>query len=212
MFAVRTAQTEVARLESLWSGEFGERYIERNRDAGNPRGPFWHRILETTQPESVLEIGCSTGNNLRWLGAGSRRIVGVDVNEAALREAAERLPDVETRLASARMLPFDDAQFDLVFTAGVLIHQPDESVDQVMNEMRRCSSRWILMAEYFADTREEVPYRGVDGALFRRDYGAMLGTLHGDLTLRDSGFLGRDEGWDDVTWWLFERNDAGQRG
>jgi hypothetical protein len=40
----------------------------------------------------------------------------------------------------------------------------------------------------------------------------MLRTLHGDLTLRDSGFLGRDEGWDDVTWWLFERSDAGRRG
>jgi len=208
VFTGTNAGAEADRLEALWSSEFGDRYVERNRDAGDPRGPFWNRILDRTQPGSVLEVGCSTGNNLRWLGAGSRRIVGVDVNRGALEELAERLPSVETHLASARRLPFDDAQFDLVFTAGVLIHQPDESLDDVMTEMRRCSNRWILMAEYFAPTREEVHYRGVDGALFRRDYGAMLGNLHDDLILRDSGFLGNDEGWDDVTWWLFERRDA----
>ena len=207
VFAGRAARSEADRLEALWSGEFGDRYVDRNRDAGDPREPFWNHIVELTDPSSVLEVGCSTGNNLRWLDDGSRHVVGVDVNRGALDELAERLPRVESHLASARRLPFDDQRFDLVFTAGVLIHQPDESLDEVLTEMRRCSRRWIMMAEYFAPSREEIHYRGIEGALFRRDYGALIAELHGDLTLRQSGFLGRDEGWDDVTWWLFERQD-----
>ena len=205
VFAGRETLGEAHRLEALWSGEFGDRYIERNRDAGNPREPFWNHIIGLTQPSSVLEVGCSTGNNLRWLDDGSRHVAGVDVNRSALDELTEQLPRIEAHLASARRLPFADRRFDLVFTAGVLIHQPDESLEDVMTEMRRCSRRWIMMAEYFAPSREEVPYRGVDGALFRRDYGALVAELHDDLALRDSGFLGRDDGWDDVTWWLFER-------
>lgn len=45
-----------------------------------------------------------------------------------------------------------------------------------------------------------------DGALFRRDYGGMFTALFPELTLRESGFLGKNAGWDDVTWWLFERS------
>lgn len=33
------------RLEALWSGEFGDSYVERNRAAGDGRGAFWRATL-----------------------------------------------------------------------------------------------------------------------------------------------------------------------
>ena len=75
-----------------------------------------------------------------------------------------------------------------------------------MAEIVRCSRRYVLCGEYFAEEPTEVPYRGQTGALFKRDYGASLpASCFPELALVDQGFLGRDEGWDDVTWWLFER-------
>jgi hypothetical protein len=62
--------------------------------------------------------------------------------------------------ASAAELPFVDHCFDLVFTMGVLIHQPDESLGRVMSEVVRCSARLVLCAEYYAPEPTEVPYRG----------------------------------------------------
>ena len=62
-----------------------------------------------------------------------------------------------------------------------------------------------LALEYFAEEEQEVPYRGHEGALFRRDYGGLYREHFPELTLLESGRLSRDEGWDDVTWWLFER-------
>jgi len=52
----------------------------------------------------------------------------------------------------------------------------------------------------------EVPYRGHERALFRRDYGNLfLDLFPHDLSLVRQGYLSPDDGWDRVTWWLFER-------
>jgi spore coat polysaccharide biosynthesis protein SpsF len=55
---------------------------------------------------------------------------------------------------------------------GVLIHQPEESIRSVISEMIRVSGRWVLTGEYFAEEDVEVPYRGHEGALYRRDTAA----------------------------------------
>ena len=53
----------------------------------------------------------------------------------------------------------------------------------------------------------EVRYHGHDGALFRRDYaGLFLDLFPYDLTLVRQGYLSPEEGWDRLTWWLFERS------
>lgn len=199
--------TEAVRLEALWAGEFGDQYVERNADAGAVRGPFWAEILRLTSPLSALEVGCNVGANLRWLADGKRRVVGVDVNRGAIAVLERHVSGVTGVEAPARSLPFGDREFDLTFTMGVLIHQPEESLGAVMDEMVRCSRRFVLVGEYHGSETEEVPYRGVSGALFRRDYGAMFLERFPTLRLVDSGFLGRENGWDDVTWWLFERGD-----
>ena len=57
---------------------------------------------------------------------------------------------------------------------GVLIHQSTEELPQMMSEVVRCSSRWVLCGEYFSEQDVEVPYRGHHGALFKRDYGSPV--------------------------------------
>ena len=91
----------------------------------------------------------------------------MDVNEAALAALAADAPEIRTVLTPARALPFEDGAFDLVFTTGVLIHQPPETLPVVIDEIVRCSARFVVCGEYFADSLEEVPYRGHTGALFR---------------------------------------------
>ena len=199
--------TEGERLEQLWSGEFGDDYVDRNLDAYAVREGFWRDVLTNAGARSALEIGCNVGGNLRWIAdvLGPGAACGVDINRKALSILHADRPDIDAVWSPARDLPFRDARFDLVFTMGVLIHQPDSTLPIVMHEMVRCSRRWVLCGEYFAEGSEEVPYRGHAGALFRRDYGTLFRELFPELTLARQGFLGKDEGWDDITWWLFER-------
>ena len=92
--------------------------------------------------------------------------------------------------APARELPVADRSVDLVFTMGVLIHQPEETLVKVMSEMVRVSRRYVLCGEYYDATTVEVPYRGHEGALFRRDYGGLFEELFPyELQLVRQGFL-----------------------
>lgn len=202
-------QDEAHRLEELWAGEFGDDYVERNRDAESGRREFWARHLEQLGVHSVLEVGCNMGGNLRWIAEllGPENVTGVDVNEKALTILRENVPGVNAHHARGAELPFEDGAFDLVFTTGVLIHQdPATTLEPMMREVYRCSSRYVMAGEYTAEELTEVPYRGQTGALFKQDYGALYQRLFPDLELLESGFLSEREGrWDDLTYWFLRK-------
>ena len=159
---------------------------------------------------SALEVGVNVGGNLEHVARsiGAAGCAGVDINEGALATARGRIPGADLRLAAADALPFADGSFELTFTMAVLIHLPAGVLEQAMAEVVRCSSRYVLCGEYHAEEPTEVHYRGHDGALFKRDWGALYRELHPGPRLLDTGFLPKDEraAWDDVTWWLFERS------
>jgi len=196
-----------SRLEELWRGSFGDAYTDRNAAAANGREPFWKDLLAAYPCERVLEVGCNLGANLYWIARllPLRGVFGIDVNEGALVRVRQTLPGVNAVWSKARELPFRDGYFDLVFTCGVLIHQPPETLADVMSEIVRCSRRYVLAAEYFAETPTEVPYRGQTGALFKNDFGGVYQKASPSLRLLRKGFLSKAEGWDDVTYWLFEK-------
>jgi hypothetical protein len=50
-----------------------------------------------------------------------------------------------------------------------------------------------------------VPYRNQGGALFKRNYRRIYQEMFPELRLLRQGFLSRDEGWDDITYWVFEK-------
>lgn len=201
------SDANIERLENLWGGGFGDDYVERNLGVYDARAPFWSAMLARLSPKSVLEIGCNVGGNLRFIAPElpPGTVYGIDVNLKALTYLRESFPQVNGLLASAKALPFRDDFFDLVFSMGVLIHQPEESIRDVISEMVRVSGNWVLAGEYFAEQAEEVPYRGHEGALFRRDYGRLFLEADPALVLVDSGRLTASEGFDDVTWWLFRK-------
>lgn len=194
------------RLEQLWGGSFGDEYVDRNMGAYASRSGFWAETVRRTGCRSVLEVGCNVGGNLRHIARhiDPGQVYGVDVNRHSLDLIHEYVPDAQVLVASARDLPFRDRWFDLTFTVGVLIHQPAETLDQVIRELVRCSSRYVLAVEIFAETETEIVHRGVERGLFKRDYGAQFLAAVPSLTMVDNGFLARDAGFDDLHWWLFE--------
>jgi ubiquinone/menaquinone biosynthesis C-methylase UbiE len=83
-----------------------------------------------------LEIGCGQGVVTRLLAERyGAQVVASDYDPAQVALARERLAGldgpVEFRVADARAMPFGDAEFDAVFSFGVLHHIPDGWRDAV---------------------------------------------------------------------------------
>jgi pseudaminic acid biosynthesis-associated methylase len=202
-----TPQTEATRLEELWAGEFGSAYIDRNRVLDERRARIWERILASADIRSVLEVGCGQGGNLRLISRilDPASVWGVEVNARAREIARAGTPGANVVAGVARALPFRDGFVDLAFTVGVLIHQPESTLPLVMAEVVRCARSFVLWIEYHAPATEEVPYHGVAGTLYKRDYGAIYHELFPELIVRDEGFLDAEDGFDRATWQLLEK-------
>lgn len=201
--------------ESLWRGEFGDHYTDRNAVSDRHLSSLtkqWAQILRSTDgapPQSFAEVGANIGLNLRAL----RRLT--QANFTAIEpnaKARQRLIDDQVVPASnvhdglCSALPLADGSVDLSFTSGVLIHiHPDQLLASV-REIYRVSRRYIVCIEYFADKPSELLYREHTEALFKRDFGGYFMDQFPDLRLLDYGFSWkRQTGLDNLTWWIFEK-------
>ncbi len=207
---------------SQWRGDFGARYMERNRvteESAGQAAVAFGRIVDAAGirdgVSSVLEVGANVGINLH----GLRGELGAGVELTALEPnptAAGTLRD-DRELALARVIEGradaidapDDA-FDLVFTNGVLIHIPPASLAAAMREICRVARRFVLCSEYFSHEPVEVSYHGRDGMLWKRDFGAEYLEVCPDLRTLAYGFLWQRELplFDDLNWWVFEKQGA----
>jgi pseudaminic acid biosynthesis-associated methylase len=160
--------------EEFWKGSFGTSYVQRCRVDWARRVPFWQDILDRTEAKSALEIGCNIGSNLKALRFIDKdlRLVGVEINQTALSEAADAGLEVYECSGSevGRHFPH---QFDLTFSVGVLIHISADHLSEVMDAIIGASRKYVLAVEYPAGQEEAITYRGHEDRLWRRPFGKL---------------------------------------
>lgn len=158
-------------IEALYAGEIGDDYVKRNPTPNQLREPFWRAILEETEAQSVLEVGCGIGGNLSHM-LHVPTLYGVDVHQPSLDKAKENTNGkAKLYKGSATALPFPQRSIELVFTAGLLIHVAQDALQRVMKELGRVSSKYVLLVEYMDTHRREIPWHGHSGILFADVFG-----------------------------------------
>jgi pseudaminic acid biosynthesis-associated methylase len=207
----------------LWRSEFGDEYAQRGNSRITPEGQRrlvrdWGTMLThavTPAPQSVLEVGCNVGRNLLALSHFVPEVHGIEPNPRTCEFARSQpgLAQAKITEGDGFKLDYDDASIDLVFTSGVLIHIAPDDLGQVVDEIVRVSRHYVLCNEYFSNEPEEIPYRGLDGYLFKRDFGRFYLDRHPNLRVVDYGFLWKILGPGDIpisgdnsNWWLFAKD------
>lgn len=199
--------------ENFWATTYATDYIKKNSLFDNQVGAeAWKKMIKGTQGEieKFLECGCNIGRNIDQIKMVLPEAVPsiIEISEPAFKFVTSHHDFKHAFNGAILDSAFDDASFDLVFTTGVLIHINPDQLLQHMEKMFRYSNKYILMGEYFNRTPVSIEYQGEKDKLFKRDFGKLF-IENFDVKLVDYGFLWGHiydrAGFDDVTWWLFEK-------
>lgn len=187
-----------------WSGEFGSAYTRRNLYDPKAHAEFFKKILPT-DIVTCLEVGTNVGNNLEALESLNLHAIGIEPNATAIKIGLENGRHIVQGMGQS--LPWPDNTFDLVFTAGVLMHIPDYKA--VMREIWRVSKKYVLSIEYLAEDGDEerVIYRGEDEMLWKRPAylypGKEIDSGHApDFDNSYYQLFSKLEGFEDPTQWV----------
>ena len=176
------------------------------RVMGFPR--LWRAIAEVAAPvlgERVLDVCSGTGGVSRELGRRGARVIGLDLADGMLRQAAGKPvghPSANLLFLrmDARRLAFRDRAFPLVTCSMGLHEMAEDERGVVLAEIARVASDRVVLAEYRIpdDRRSRVLFRlrrafeyvesDAFEAFVRTDFRARLdraGLSHG--TPRDVG-------------------------
>ena len=168
-----------------WESKFGNAYTKRNpksvegmdksylQTVGITRTKLTEKFLSGVTINNALEVGCNAGVQLRILNnLGYKNLYGIEINECAIDMSKENTKgkDIYIIKGSALDIPYKDSFFDLVFTSGLLIHISPDDINHVLDEIHRCSRKYIWCYEYYSDRYEEVTYREEDDLLWKTDF------------------------------------------
>lgn len=183
--------------EEFWQSDFGKEYTDRCeystpaaldafylRQFGVARSAMNKEFLGDLDISSILEVGCNTGNQLNMLQSqGYGSLYGLELQSYAVEKAKQLTHNINIIQGSAFDLPFKDNYFDLVFTAGVLIHISPEDLPRIMKEIYRVSKKYIWGMEYFSEFDQVINYRGNIDKLWKGNYSSKYCELFPSLNL-----------------------------
>ena len=181
----------------IWKSDFGKEYTDRNPITieamdemyrlrfGKTRSEFNRQFIGSLNRSiRILEVGANVGSQLQGLhGMGFENLYGIELQSYAVEQAKEISGNINFIQGSAFELPYKESSFDLVFTSGVLIHFSPRDLLIAMDEIHRCSKRYIWGFEYWAENHTEIDYRGHKGLLWKGNFSQMYVEQFLDLRL-----------------------------
>jgi SAM-dependent methyltransferase len=106
----------------------GDQWLER-----------WRNILDTAREVKVLELGCGSGRDSRYLSGLGLSLIAGDYSQPALEVCRRHAPIADIRLIDIREpLPFEDNLFPVVVASLCLHFFPWDKTMAIMDEIRRC--------------------------------------------------------------------------
>jgi ubiquinone/menaquinone biosynthesis C-methylase UbiE len=155
--ARRVVDESMRRYYDQRAHEYDDWWLGRGLFAGRPR-PGWSEdvdelvsVIGALRPARTLDVACGTGMLTRHLPG---EVVALDQSDAMVAVAGERMPEVRVVQGDAVPLPFDDGEFERIFTSHFYGHLLPEEREPFLDEARRVAPELVVVDSAL---REDVP-------------------------------------------------------
>jgi ubiquinone/menaquinone biosynthesis C-methylase UbiE len=153
--------------KSLVQQQFGAHAAAYATSAVHAKGASLGRVVELVQPQrdwQALDIATGAGHTAAAFAPHVAHVIASDVTDEMLEEtrklaAAKGLANMETAVADAGALPYEDARFDLVTCRIAAHHFPD--VGRFVAEVKRVlkpGGTFALVDNISPDARSTLGY------------------------------------------------------
>jgi len=156
----------------FWANNFGDEYADRNTQNLSVIEETFIDFFKTINRDArILELGCNVGLKLQLLKKiGFLNLTGIEINRKAIEIAKKNNPDITFIHSSIEDYVSKGEIFDLVFTAGVLIHIHPTKLEYVVKKILSLSKKYIFGLEYYSDEIVEINYRGHSNVQWKQNF------------------------------------------
>ncbi len=133
-----------------WVERGGDRYYSEQEAIANrtERSQFIGEEVNKLSYESILEIGCGYGKQLKNFLSRAKLVAGCDFSFPQLKKAADYCADrVKLVEADGAALPFADKSFDVTLSSAVILHNKFPNARKMISEMVRVSRKYLVHNE-----------------------------------------------------------------
>ena len=146
--ARRVVDESMRRYYDQRAHEYDDWWLGRGLFAKRPR-PGWSdevdelvSVIGALPPARTLDVACGTGMLTRHLPG---EVVALDQSDAMVAVAAERMPEVRVVQGDAVPLPFEDGEFERVFTSHFYGHLLPDERGQFLDEAWRVARELVVV-------------------------------------------------------------------
>jgi len=127
--------------DDWWLGR--GRFAERERPGWDEEVDVLAELIGSLSPGRTLDVACGTGFLTRHLLG---EVVGLDQSERMLSVAREQAPGAQFVQGDALDLPFEDGEFDRLFTSYFYCHLEKDERARFLKEARRVARELVIVA------------------------------------------------------------------
>jgi SAM-dependent methyltransferase len=127
--------------DDWWLGR--GRFAERERPGWDEEVEVLAELIASLPPMHTLDVACGTGFLTRHLRGD---VVALDQSERMLAVAREQAPGARFVHGDALALPFEDGEFERVFTSYFYCHLEQDERARFLAESRRVAPELLVVA------------------------------------------------------------------
>src|SRR5262245_24203621 len=127
--------------DDWWLGR--GRFADRDRPGWDEEVAVLTELVASLTPGRTLDVACGTGFLTRHLRG---EVVGLDQSERMLAVARGQVPGARFVQGDALELPFEDGEFDRVFTSYFYCHLEDSERARFLAEAKRVAPELVAVA------------------------------------------------------------------